>query len=1642
LPSADDLSSCPSAIAGYNSYQYVDFVYYDECGNAVVTKAIFGIQDSESPTIAGCEPTITKVISDADCESTFDISVPSVSDNCFESGAKVEKEVTVSLITSNFGNAKSLIQNTNLLFGPFDKKTYPYSGLVQLRLDIQNVDADDDSEFFEIVSESGDILAKTTKASQQCGNISMVLSNISTSKLDQWLSDGFIKITLVPSVNEVPEVSINDVCPGAVVRGKLSFGVLGSNTIKVYFTDQQSKDTILVDPALPLKKSFAAGSHNISFIYEDCAQNKSECHTTIQVQDRGAPTLACARDTVITIGANSATCTQELTLNISHLTFFDNCNSASNFSSTLPLSLENQKISFRYDENLKKHLANNKVVVFNDVPRIQHSSQDAILTIRINGDVNNPTEYFTILGENGVVLGITKSTASSGCTFSESRFTIARSLFNSWLGDKMLVITAQPNNAPSEEGSGINPCVSIDPNATTDGQSSMTFTVSQYRPPLNFAINDINAQPINLDSNNLPIKLNAGIHKLKFTTSDIVGNTAQCTSTITIKDTLPPLARCKNFIASINPSGVDAYQIVADSLNNHSTDNCEISQLSSNIKSLTCSDIGTDKIVILTVTDKSGNTSTCTSTIKVQSDILKPSYQSGICVGDTVKFFANINNANSNIFTYKWSKSGVQFSSLPNPVFPNGSDALNGLYKLEVSGLNGCVAEGFLTVNIKSLTTPDITNTVTSYCDGAMIKLTATTFSSPVTYKWYEGFPPNGTLLSTTPSAELSLTPTRGAHNYYVIALTPSCTTSASITKRIVLYEKPSLEVESSVLNVCSGRSLNLKIKKSIPDFEYLWTGPNGYSSNKENPLAITNITAANQGKYKVTASLGACISDTASVEVVVVPSPIRPAISGENIYCEGSTLSLVVNNVLNQEKYIWIKDGVRFRTTQTNSLEITNVNIANAGKWTVQVEANTCLSDTSLVKLVEIDNLSVVAANNNGPKCEGDTIVLNASFVPNAAYSWRGPSNFIGSGQSITTVAVPGEYFVSITNATGCINVASTVVVVEKIPIITALSNNAKTCMDGKSPISFSPTVFPIGNYTYNWTGPNGFNFTGQELVINNASEKNNGTYTLKVASNKCISNPVSNLLQINTTPPKPDLNINTQYCLGDTIMLKTSASADTFFWFTPLSTIVTSNPMHALPITQQSFTGNYHLIVKKDGCKSTDFEVKFITINAKPLAPAIIAKQEYCYHDTITLITNNIEASNASWILPNGEVRSGRQLIIPTATKVNNGQYKVRITQGGCISPFSLPISLSVRDDVQAPKIKNEKIDLCGGGVSTVNLCIDSFNVNKSLSYIWRVQNGVTIGTTVNECTLASSTLFQKGSTFVEAYSVDRGCRSSKPSLILLSRRDSPTNLAKIKEDQVIVCTSQESLSLTAQNLSADIRVKWTALTPNINLSNVSGATTAATKFVNGLNLVKVEYSTDGCENYASDTAFITLPTKPIVNDDSYTTSINSEIEIPILNNDDIAGQAQISFTNVSNAAIKFENGKYTFTPKTGYVGIASIPYKVCVAGCLSLCDEGRVNVNVGLDAPCVVPTIFTPNGDGVNDAFVIPCINSGKYQETSLKIFNQWGDEVYNAHPYSNNWDGTYGGNPLPTGTYFYIFTPDGKSNSSNGYLILQR
>lgn len=103
----------------------------------------------------------------------------------------------------------------------------------------------------------------------------------------------------------------------------------------------------------------------------------------------------------------------------------------------------------------------------------------------------------------------------------------------------------------------------------------------------------------------------------------------------------------------------------------------------------------------------------------------------------------------------------------------------------------------------------------------------------------------------------------------------------------------------------------------------------------------------------------------------------------------------------------------------------------------------------------------------------------------------------------------------------------------------------------------------------------------------------------------------------------------------------------------------------------------------------------------------------------------------------------------------------------------------------------------------------------------------------------------------------------------------------------------------------------------------------------------------------------------------------------------------------------------------------------------GCES--SRARVNVKVGYSG-LNIPNAFSPNNDGVNDTWRIQGIE--KYPKAGVTVFNRYGVKVFESADYQTAFDGSWNGNVLPAGVYYYVINIGVDCNPISGNLTIVR
>ena len=157
---------------------------------------------------------------------------------------------------------------------------------------------------------------------------------------------------------------------------------------------------------------------------------------------------------------------------------------------------------------------------------------------------------------------------------------------------------------------------------------------------------------------------------------------------------------------------------------------------------------------------------------------------------------------------------------------------------------------------------------------------------------------------------------------------------------------------------------------------------------------------------------------------------------------------------------------------------------------------------------------------------------------------------------------------------------------------------------------------------------------------------------------------------------------------------------------------------------------------------------------------------------------------------------------------------------------------------------------------------------------------------------------------------------------------------------------------------------------------------------------------------------------------------TSVPSASFIPVYNNTQ-GLVSDVGFTDLSISAINWfwnlGNGLVSNqqNPSTTYTANGTYTVSLTIAdafGCTNTFTSTVKISNVVSEITQLIPNIISPNNDGKNDIWRLDFINV-YFPNAEIEIYNRWGEQLFKSTGYSNAWDGSYKGNALPVGAYFY-------------------
>jgi gliding motility-associated-like protein len=172
-------------------------------------------------------------------------------------------------------------------------------------------------------------------------------------------------------------------------------------------------------------------------------------------------------------------------------------------------------------------------------------------------------------------------------------------------------------------------------------------------------------------------------------------------------------------------------------------------------------------------------------------------------------------------------------------------------------------------------------------------------------------------------------------------------------------------------------------------------------------------------------------------------------------------------------------------------------------------------------------------------------------------------------------------------------------------------------------------------------------------------------------------------------------------------------------------------------------------------------------------------------------------------------------------------------------------------------------------------------------------------------------------------------------------------------------------------------------------------------------------------------------------------------SEVEAVFQHDQKVETNSFNSSRNASYVSLltngKWDNPRLASTPKTP--GTITSTFSISSA----MMNSRKINLSnkplyitkktrTGKKLPIRVPNAFSPNGDGINDVWVLEFLET--YANCRVEIFDRYGTKLFSSIGYNRPWDGTFKGSPVPVATYYYIIDKRDGEAPLSGYVVVLR
>lgn len=623
-----------------------------------------------------------------------------------------------------------------------------------------------------------------------------------------------------------------------------------------------------------------------------------------------------------------------------------------------------------------------------------------------------------------------------------------------------------------------------------------------------------------------------------------------------------------------------------------------------------------------------------------------------VCVGNTLSFTASSTLPGSN---YVWMGPDGYTASGSTISRNSVGTSQGGIYTVMASA-TGCAAVALnSTVAVNNPISVLSVGGNSTLCSGETLTLTANAIESGVQYSWTG---PNG-YTSNIPTASIFSIQTIGGGTYSVVATSPGCN---QLTDGVVVTVIPTITVNlSSNTPVCEQNPVYINLSPE-PAASYYWLGPNGFSSNAQNP-SISSAALTNSGSYTLFVNQPGCNTLSYSTAVVIGSRLSTLAATSNSAVCAGNNLTLSATTFAGVT-YNWT--GPLAYSAVGNFPVRASATPSMAGIYTLVATSPGCPTAIRTHSVL-VSNFTGLNPGSNGPVCVGSALYLSGTHYAGASYTWNGPNGYsssvLNSGISQVQPNQSGLYTLS-ANIPGCGTQTESVSVLIGSPITNVnILSNSPVC-EGND-LMLTATNLP--NASYSWVGPAGFSSLAPEPVISGVDQTANGIYTVSIVSPGCGSTTRTAQVRIGAPLAPVAGAVTNPICEGSQLLLTSNTIPfATYAWSGPAGFVSNvQNPGISNMLTANA--GEYTLIVSEPACGTASSTVTVsVGVSLYGLNPG--SNSPVCSGGTINLSAISRTGISYLWAGPGGFTSSSVTPSINGANAGHAGVYSLEVTMAGC--------------------------------------------------------------------------------------------------------------------------------------------------------------------------------------------------------------------------------------------------------------------------------------------------------------------------------------------------------------------------------------